>query len=479
MQDTAAGSSVQDAIAVRPTLAAWLSEYGAIQREYIDSLAGFGVDFAPRDADLPQRQALLEQLRSKGTRFRNGGASISTGPLSSACVACADDPGSRTFYLSLACNRDCYFCFNKNQVNYEADRLLKKNWRQEVDEFLEDPGSRTFYLSLACNRDCYFCFNKNQVNYEADRLLKKNWRQEVDEFLEGAVPVTHVALTGGEPLLHVKEALAFFAHVHEAAPQAHLRLYSDGDFLDEGLARQLADAGLQELRLSVKPDEPGAFEEAIRRLAMAKQFIPDVMVEMPVAPDMLEEMKGLLLGMNTIGAFGINLLEFGYPMGDWAPFAARGYQIANPPFAIPYEYSYAGGLPVAGSELACLQLLDWAMDQGLELGIHYCSLENKNRMQMHQQNTQARLDGALWLFDDEDFFWKTAKVFDGDMAVTKQLLKAAGVPYQEDPDEESLQFHPRHLPLVAGAGTLLAISFNVLENYPEGIAVRELALRLA
>ncbi len=432
MQDTAAGSSVQDAIAVRPTLAAWLSEYDAIQREYIDSLAGFGVDFASRDADLPQRQALLKQLRSQGARFRNGGASISTGPLSSACVACADDP-----------------------------------------------GSRTFYLSLACNRDCYFCFNKNQVNYEADRLLKKNWRQEVDEFLEGAVPVTHVALTGGEPLLHVQEALAFFAHVHEAAPQAHLRLYSDGDFLDEGLARQLADAGLQELRLSVKPDEPGAFEEAIRRLAMAKQFIPDVMVEMPVAPDMLEEMKGLLLGMNAIGAFGINLLEFGYPMGDWAPFAARGYQIANPPFAIPYEYSYAGGLPVAGSELACLQLLDWAMDQGLELGIHYCSLENKNRMQMHQQNTQARLDGALWLFDDEDFFWKTAKVFDGDMAVTKQLLKAAGVPYQEDPDEESLQFHPRHLPLVAGAGTLPAISFNVLENYPEGIAVRELALRLA
>ena len=432
MQDTAAGSSVKDAIAVRPTLAAWLSEDDAIQREYIDSLAGFGVDFASRDADLPQRQALLKQLRSQGARFRNGGASISTGPLSSACVACADDP-----------------------------------------------GSRTFYLSLACNRDCYFCFNKNQVNYEADRLLKKNWRQEVDEFLEGAVPVTHVALTGGEPLLHVEEALAFFAHVHEAAPQAHLRLYSDGDFLDEGLAKQLADAGLQELRLSVKPDEPGAFEEAIRRLALAKQFIPDVMVEMPVAPDMLEEMKGLLLGMNAIGAFGINLLEFGYPMGDWAPFAARGYQIANPPFAIPYEYSYAGGLPVAGSELACLQLLDWAMDQGLELGIHYCSLENKNRMQMHQQNTQARLDGALWLFDDEDFFWKTAKVFDGDMAVTKQLLKAAGVPYQEDPDEESLQFHPRHLPLVAGAGTLPAISFNVLENYPEGIAVRELALRLA
>lgn len=287
-------------VAKRPTLAAWLAEYDAIGQEYVDGLAGFGIDFAPRNQDTAARQAVLQRLREKGARFRNGGASISCGPLSSACVACADDN-----------------------------------------------GSRTFYLSLSCNRDCYFCFNKNQVNYEADKLLKKNWRAEVDEFLDGDVPVTHVALTGGEPLLHPAEALAFFAHVKAKAPQAHLRLYSDGDFLDESLAAQLAQAGLQELRLSVKPDELGAFDEAVRRLAMAKRHIPEVMVEMPVAPEMKEEMKGLLRGMDAIGAFGVNLLEFGYPMGDWAPFAQRGYRIANPPFAIPYEYTYAGGLPVA------------------------------------------------------------------------------------------------------------------------------------
>ncbi len=415
----------------RPTLAAWVAEYDAIEQEYMESLLEFGIDLAPRDEDLPARQAVIERLRAKGARFRNGGASISCGPLSSACVACATDQGSRTFYLSLSCNRDCYFCFNKNQVNYEADRLLKANWQAELDEFLDGP-----------------------------------------------VPVTHVALTGGEPLIHAEEAIAFFRHAREKVPGVHLRLYTDGDFLDEVLAQRLAQAGLQEIRFSVKPDEPGAFDEAVRRMAMAKRFIPDVMVEMPVDPSMIEEMKGLLQAMDEIGVFGINLLEFGYPLGDWAPFAQRGFRIANPPFAIPYNYSYAGGLPVAGSELACLELLEWAIDEGLKLGVHYCSLENKNRMQIHQQNTAARLDEALWQFDEGDFFWKTAKLFDGDVPVARGVLKAAGAAMLEDPEDGSLQFHPSHLSLLAGADVLPAVSVNVLEPHDGTLMVREVALQL-
>ena len=137
----------------RPTLAAWVAEYDAIEQEYMESLLEFGIDLAPRDEDLPARQAVIERLRAKGARFRNGGASISCGPLSSACVACATDQGSRTFYLSLSCNRDCYFCFNKNQVNYEADRLLKANWQAELDEFLDGPVPVTL-VALTGGRKC-------------------------------------------------------------------------------------------------------------------------------------------------------------------------------------------------------------------------------------------------------------------------------------------------------------------------------------
>lgn len=411
-----------------PTLAAWLAEYEAIEADYVSSLGQAGIEFAPRNQDAAERRTLKERLARKGARFRNGDASISTGPLSSACVACATDEGSRTFYLSLACNRDCYFCFNANQMGFEEGRQLKTNWDEELDAFLQGPA-----------------------------------------------PVTHVALTGGEPLLHPDEAVAFLEQARREAPAAHLRLYTDGDFLTEELLERLRDAGLTELRLSVKPDEEGAAGEAIRRLELAKRFIPQVMVEMPVIPGTVEEMKDLLRAMDKIGAFGINLLEFGYPLGPWEPFAQRGFRIANPPFVIPYNYTYAGGLPVAGSELACLQLVEFALDEGLSLGVHYCSLENKNRTQIFQQDSAVSLDDRLWEFDPDDFFWKTAKVFDGDVAEAERLLGAAGAPWARDPDEPSLQFHPRHWGLLAGSGIVPALSYNVVEDHG-GPVVRELKL---
>lgn len=421
--------TIADIARTRPTLAAWLAEYEAIGADYVSSLRAAGIDLAREDADAEERSACKERLMRKGARYRNGDASISVGPLSSACEACADDE-----------------------------------------------GSRTFYLSLACNRNCYFCFNANQVGYDEGRGLKDDWRGELNEFLEGSAPVTHVALTGGEPLLHPNEAVAFLAHARAGAPQAHLRLYTDGDFLTEDLLVRLRDAGLTELRLSVKPDEEGAAEEALRRMALAKRCIPQVMVEMPVIPGTVDEMKKLLRAMDDLGVFGINLLEFGYPMGNWEPFAKRGFRIANPPFAIPYNYNYAGGLPVAGSELACLQLVEFALDEGLSLGVHYCSLENKNRTQIFQQNSAAALDDALWEFSHDDFFWKTAKVFDGDVAVAEPLLHAAGAPWARDPDEPSIQFHPRHLPLLAEAPVAPTLSTNVVEQHGDTLTVRELAL---
>lgn len=415
----------------RPNLAAWLAEYAAIEGDYIGALEARGIPFAPRDADAAERRAVRGRLVDKGARFRNGGASVSVGSLSSACEACATDDGSRTFYLSLACNRSCYFCFNGNQHDYEAHRRLKDDWRHELDAFLEGPA-----------------------------------------------PVTHVALTGGEPLLHPDEAVAFLARAHEKAPAAHLRLYTDGDFLTEGLLGRLRDAGLTELRLSVKPDEEDAADEALRRLSLAKRFVPQVMVEMPVIPGTEDEMKALLRGLDEIGAFGINLLEFGYPMGPWEPFGERGFRIASPPFAIPYNYSYAGGLPVAGSELACLELVEFALDEGLSLGVHYCSLENKNRTQIFQQNSAVALDDALWELDEDDFFWKTAKVFDGDVPAAARILDGAGAPWAADPDEPSIQFHPRHLLLLADSGTVAAISYNVIENH-DAPCLRELKLEIA
>lgn len=420
-----------DDLVKRPTLQAWLNEYADIEADYLGKLAGWGIRIAPRGANLDATRRSKERLRAKGARFRNGDASIGCGTLSSACIACTGGQGSKTFFLSLECNRHCYFCFNANQADYEQRRRFNDAWRDEVDAFATACGDK----------------------------------------------VTHVGLTGGEPLLHADEAVAFCAYVHERHPGAHVRLYTAGDFLDDEVLARLRDAGLSELRMSIKLDDgEDDIDEALARLALAKRYIPHVMVEMPVIPGTGGRMRALLRELDRLGAFGINLLEFCYPLGDWGEFDKRGFAVKNPPFPVLYEYGYAGGLPIDGSELLCLELIEFALDEGLSLGVHYCSLENKNRDQVYVQNA-AHAPGGVYELDADDFFLKAAKVFDGDVPLVRQALEACGIAgFALEDEGRSLAFHPRHLAVVQGLPVVCCRSYNVLETSAGGMVVRELKL---
>lgn len=436
---------MDDLLDERPTLRAWIGEYAEIEREYEAALRDWGVEFGRAGEGNDEVRRAKERVRAKGALFRNGGASISTGALSSACRACSDGLGSKTFVLSLRCNRNCYFCFNANQ---------------------DEGVGREAGVGAGC---------------EGRDAGVGAWRREVDEFAAACGDVTHVGLSGGEPLLHRREAVEFVRYVRAHHPGAHVRIYTAGDFLDEDVLAELRDAGLDELRMSVKLDvldverADAIIDDALAVLARAKRFIPDVMVEMPVIPGTAEPMRRLLVRLDELGAFGINLLEFGFPMSDWAQFARRGFKVKNPPFSVVYDYAYPAGLPIEGSELLCLELLEFAMDEGLALGVHYCSLENKNRGQVYRQNAALTLDSDLYEFDQEDFFYKCAKVFDGDVEPVRARLIAEDAPFEADEQEGSLLLHPRWIGALDDA-VLPALSYNVVEHSSGGFAIRELKI---
>lgn len=131
---------MDDAIVLRPTLAAWLAEYGEIENDYIQRLRALGIEFAKPHACDARVARLRAELAANGACVRNAGASICSGALSSACVACTGDRGSKTFFLSLACNRSCYFCFNSNQAGSEHLRRMNEHWRAEVDAYFDSIG---------------------------------------------------------------------------------------------------------------------------------------------------------------------------------------------------------------------------------------------------------------------------------------------------------------------------------------------------
>ena len=390
--------------APNPQRDAALALYRGIEDDYLRALAATGVAFAPRDEERARARALRAQVEAAGGRVRNGGASVASGFLSRACAACTGDCVSRSFALTNNCHRDCFFCFNPNQEDF-----------------------------------AYWCEHPFP------------WRRLLDELAAEEPRPAAVALTGGEPLLMPDEAVAFFARARELFPDAHLRLYTAGDMLDRALLGRLRDAGMDEVRFSVKHDDaPAALERVLGNLALAREVIGTVMVEMPVIPGTEGFMRDLLRRLDALGVDGVNLLEFCYPLWNWPVYESMGLTLRNPPFRVFFDYSYAGALAVEGSEEACLELMAWARAEGLALGLHYCSLENKHRAQVRNVNEPHRDVDARYAFDYGDFFLKAGMVFGPDRAPVRAALREAGCrDFLEDEAAGSTTFHPRWLAAAA------------------------------
>ncbi len=411
-----------------------LESFAKVEQNYIEALEAKGLCFAAHDSHVEHTQELCRQLKECGAEFRNAGASIRLGWLSKACVECTGMNGSQTFSTTLKCHRDCYFCFNYNLGNYDEFVQHGCPWEQELQNAYEQSGGKMAVL----------------------------------------------ALTGGEPLLNLDDSIRFLERAGELFPQAHKRMYTSGDLLTPEGAQRLHDAGLNEMRFSVKQDDPPQLRERVlANMAMATQYIDDVMVEMPIVPGTKEVMQEWMLRFDQNGIKGMNLLEFCFPFHSWEEFSKRGFALKNPPFPIMYDYGYSGGLAVAGSEELALELMLWAREQGLGFGMHYCSLENKHRSEIRQKNEPGRNVHPLFEFDEGDFFIKTGKVYGEDCAPARQLLQDAGCDCVDyDDEDDCLLFPPRYLSALEGSGLQLVRGVNVLERDEQGGYLREIGLEL-
>jgi uncharacterized protein len=414
-----------------PRFAAYAAIYLGIYDRFMEQMRGTGIeiDTADNAAELAERRERLGRL---GAVVRNDSKSLYINAISPACEACRLGAGSATFFISLKCHRDCFYCFNPNQENYDQFAITKK-----------------------------------------DPIL------DLEQIRASGMQLNHVALTGGEPLLYKQEAVAFFQSTTAAFPAAYKRLYTSGDQVEDALLQELKDARLDEIRFSIRMhDSENARRHTFDRIALAKQYIPNVMVEMPVLPGTLETMKGVLRELDRLSISSINLLEFCFPMNNAAAFQARGYKIKKQPFRVLYDYWYAGGLPIAGSELECLDLMEFALQEKLKIGVHYCSLENKHTGQIYQQNSTPRASKIGYL-SQKDYFIKSAKVFGADIAKAKRVFKQIGYDdYQRNRDHDFLEFHVNKIQALAELDVEVAISSSVMETRADGEYLRELQVDL-
>lgn len=411
--------------------------YAEIERGFREEVAAFGLDWEPAEAVFtePALRARAARLAKRGAIVENDCKSIRAGWISPSCVACRTGVGTETFLASTQCARACYFCFNPNQAGY------------------------AYYL--------------DHVHDMAAELQQRH---------DAGVRHTDLAVTGGEPLLHRTELLAFLEKARELCPAARVRLYTSGTGLDEGYARELAAAGVDEIRFSVKLDEPeSAIAETLASMRLCVGLFGDVMAEMPVMPDQVGKMKQLLAALDAMGCSGINLLELCFPFHNADEFARRGYRLKARPFRVLYDYWYAGGLPIAGSEQACLELVEWAIEEGLAMGVHYCSLENKLTGQVYQQNRFISAPHPRHETSPRDHFLKVAKVFGDDCAAAKRVFDEADeTNCAFDAEWQSLEFPPSLMALLAETVPDMPVALcTAIAEMREGEPVlREVGLQL-
>lgn len=410
-----------------PALREYANIYVQIYQDFMDQVRQMGLEVEVEDTTAEAAQKTAD-LRKKGAVVRNDDKSIYVNDISPSCQACQTGIGSSTFFISLKCHRDCFYCFNPNQQDYD-----------------------------------YYREHTRDTTAELDALYASNQR------------VQHVALTGGEPLLYKEETYRFFERARQLFPSAHTRLYTCGDHIDRATLESLQKAGLKEIRFSIRMhDLAKGHRNTYDNIALAREYIPNAMVEMPILPNTLDEMKEILLELDRMGIFGINLLEFCFPLNKVEIYREKGYKVKIHPFRVLYDYWYAGGLPIAGSETVCLDLIDFALDEGLKLGVHYCSLENKHTGQLYKQNGGHRLPSRMY-FSQRDYFLKTAKVFGEDIPPVKRVFDKAGYrDYSISEQHNSLEFHVNKIGSLRKMAVDVGISSHVIETRKDEEVLREL-----
>lgn len=339
-------------------------------------------------------------------------------------------------------------------------------------------NTTTAYLSLRCNKNCYFCFNPNQENYQKDIKRKFDAKSIANGIFKNNQHIKFVALTGGEPLLYKDDTLEFFNTLNAKNSSIHKRLYTNGEFFDDSLLKKLQNSGVNEIRVSIKlEDSIEKQADIIEKIELSKKYIDCVVVEMPVIPHTIEQMKNIMRHLDIVGIDGINLLEFCFPLHNEAEYIKRGFLLKFPPFEVFYNYWYAGGLAISGSEVEALSLLKFAKDENLKMGVHYCSLANKHLGQIYRQNTSYPIDKWQY-FSPKDYFLKTAKVFGDDICKAKEILTKNHIQtYNENAKFNFLEFHPKYITTFAKCDIQIGLSHYITEFKDDEIFLRELKIK--
>lgn len=222
------------------------------------------------------------------------------------------------------------------------------------------------FITGKCNANCFYCpTNQEHDGIPSTQLTSFDNPEDYIAYLE-YFDFKGSSLSGGEPLLVFDRTLNYITKIKQHfGDKLYLWMYTNGILGSEERFKQLANAGIDEVRFDI-----GATNYNLNFLKHAQGIIPNLTVEIPAVPEEFEKLIKVIPELINIGVTNLNLHQL----------RLTNY---NAPKLLKRKYTYLHGeqATVLESELTALKLIDFIAENNLNIGVNYCAFHFKNRFQ--------------------------------------------------------------------------------------------------
>lgn len=224
------------------------------------------------------------------------------------------------------------------------------------------------FINGLCTANCFYCTQNRKIKKESLPLADVIFDNATDyvDFLE-KFNFRGVGFSGGESLLVFDKLLAYIKKIKERFNKSiYVWIYTNGDLVNRDKLKKLKDAGLDEIRFNIS-----ARKYKLHCLESAINIIKTVTVEIPCVPEDYKIVKSSLRRIKEIGVDYLNIHQLVTTRYNYKNYIKRNY-----------TFLHQSNLPILESEMSALKLMNFAIDNKINLPINYCSNIFKERFQV-------------------------------------------------------------------------------------------------
>lgn len=140
--------------------------------------------------------------------------------------------------------------------------------RERFDRNRRNPTLQQLFLEVTprCNLSCIHCGSRCDEHAQVEEVALDEWKRVVDEVKQDFGDDVFFAITGGEPTLW-KDLCELGSYITDRG--YHWGMTTNGTLIDERMARDLADAGLESVSVSV--DGLGKTHDMVRQVEGSRE----------------------------------------------------------------------------------------------------------------------------------------------------------------------------------------------------------------